>query len=73
MQLLRPVDDSKHKELAALSAVLAIEISSLSLSAHQGQILSQYWHGCVYFSLVMCSFISYSQEYIFYQIKSEQK
>lgn len=85
MQLFRLGDDSKHKELAALSAVLAIETSTLSIYTHQGQILSTYSHDRIYFSLILyrhylCRFISaatqpdsYSEEYLFYQIKSEQK
>lgn len=57
MQLVAPVDDSKHKELDALSAPLAIEMSILSISMHQGQILSRCWHDGIYFSLVLCAFI----------------
>lgn len=53
MQLLRLGDDSKHKELSALSAVLAMETSTLSIYAHQGQILSRYTQGGIYFSLIL--------------------
>lgn len=53
MQLLRLGDDSKHKVLAALSAVLAMETSTLSIYTHQGQILSRYSHDGIYFSLIL--------------------
>lgn len=54
MQLVRPNDDTKHKELTALSTVLAIEMSALSVYTHQGQPLSRYLHDNIYFSLILC-------------------
>lgn len=53
VQLLRLGDDSENKELAALSAVLAMATSALSVCSHQGQILSRYSHGGIYFSLIL--------------------
>lgn len=53
MQLIRLGGDSKNKELAALSAILVMETSTLSVSSHQGQILSRYSHDGIYFSLIL--------------------
>lgn len=53
MKLLRLGDDSKHKELSALSAVLAMETSALSICTPQGQILSSYSHDWIYFRLIL--------------------
>lgn len=52
VQLLRLDNDSKNKELAALSAVLAMVTSALSVCSYQGQILSRYSHDGIYFSLI---------------------
>lgn len=51
MQHFRLADDSKHKELAALSAfLLASETSPLSICAYQGQTLSRHPRDDIYFS-----------------------
>lgn len=50
MQHFRLADDSKHKELAALSVSLASETNPLSIYAYQGQTLSRHSHDDIYFS-----------------------
>lgn len=84
MQLLRHGDDGEHKELAALSAVLAIETGTLSIFTHQGQILSWCSHAGIYFSQIFVEKkkglspqphrpIAIHRNSWFYQMKSEQK